>query len=491
MLKIGSVPVSLEDFCKASVESTKLDIDQAVIERIKTARITVDRLANGEEPVYGLNTGLGGNLSYRLKPEEIPEFQMQILRGRAVACGDPLSEELGRATLLARIVSAAEGVSGISLQMFEHLCRVYEAGLSPVIPGYGSIGAGDLTQNAHMALALLGEGEFWHNGIKTDAASALSDLGIGVPEIHPKDAMVLINHSGLSAAAATIALQHMKVAFGMMRAATVLSFEGYGANRDVFAEELNTLRESPGQAECAEWFRGMLEGADNNPRRIQEALSFRTVAPVFGSAETVLQNAIIICENELNGSSDSPAVIKDDEMSSTANFHSPALALALENVSLAIATVANGSVQRMQKMMNPELSGLPKYLSPVGDGSAGMVPMQKTAAALLADIRHAALPVAFDANPVSDTVEDVAPMTFQAASKLQKQSVPVKLLAGLEAMVACQALDLRKPEQCGKLTQKLWPAIREQVPMLSEDRPLGNEINSVAQCLKDAIGKNL
>ncbi|MEM9277085.1 MAG: aromatic amino acid ammonia-lyase [Pseudomonadota bacterium] len=484
MLKLDGSKIGLQTFWHAANSIQKLEIASATARKITVARETVDKLVQGDEPVYGLNTGLGANLGYRLKPDEIPEFQMQILRGRAVACGEPLSEKVGRGALLARIISAAQGFSGISQGMFQHLCHVYESGLAPVIPQYGSIGAGDLTQNAHMALAVMGEGQFWKDGQQIDAQTALFESCIRVPEIQPKDAMVLINHSGLSAARSAIALHDAETALNMMKSATVLSFEGYGANREVLAEELNTLRAASGQAECAAWFREMLEGAEDSPRRIQEALSFRTVASVFGAAEAAMKQAVAVCEDELNGSSDSPVVLGKDQMLSTANFHSPALALALENVCVANAMVANGSVQRMQKMMNPDLSGLPRYLSPVGEGSAGMVPSQKTAGALLSEIRHGALPVAFDAAPVSDAVEDVAPMTSQAAAKLETQSKPMKLLAGLEALIACQALDLRRPEKCGKLVQELWPEIRKTVPMLEEDRSLGNDIKMAAASLE-------
>ena len=487
MIRLDGKDVELEEFWHGAEKPGKLELDDKIHQSLSRARKVVDRLATGEEPVYGLNTGLGGNLGYRLKPTEIPEFQMQILRGRAVACGDVLPEEIGRGVLLARILSAAKGYSGISTEMFHHLCRVYQSGLAPAIHEYGSIGAGDLAQNADMALAVMGEGRLWKDSQVVPADSALKELPIKVPELQPKDAMVLINHSGLTVALSARALYQAKTAFGMTKSAAVLSYEGYGANRDILSDELNQLRHSPGQRECAEWFRNMLDGTENQPRRIQEALSFRTIAPSIGAADSTLSSAAEIWKNEANGSSDSPVVLPGGEMRSTANFHSPALALALENAALALSGIASGSVQRIQKLMNPDLSGLPRYLSPVGEGSAGFVPAQKTANALLSEIRHCALPVAFDTVPVSDTVEDVAPLTAQTARKLGNQTRPVKLLAGLEALVACQALDLRKPVKFGKLAEKLLPEIRKAVPVLEEDRPIGIDIGCAASCLENFV----
>ena len=489
MLVLDGTSLDLRTFCYALDGEVRLDVRGEVLQKIADERLIVDRLADGDKPVYGLNTGLGANLEFRLSPEEIPEFQMQLLRGRAVACGSPLPAKIGKAAVLARIISATGGHSGISVELYEHLCSYFNSGLAPAIPEYGSIGAGDLTQNAHMALSVLGEGEVWDGGHIKPGKEALHSHSLTPPELKPKDAMVLVNHSGLSVARAAIGLQQAWIALNMLKAAAVLSLEGYCANTQVFGVTENTLRAAPGQEESAAWFAKALEGSEQNPRRIQEALSFRTLAPVMGAAEHTLKEATKIWQNELNGSSDSPAIVEGGEMRSTANFHSPALALALESVANAFAMAANGSVQRMQRMMNPDLSGLPRYLTPLGGGSAGMVPTQKTAAALLADIRHKALPITIEAAPVSDGVEDMAPMTAQAGAKLEEQTVPIKLLAGLEAMVACQALDLRQPSTCGRLVTRLRPKLREAAPMLEEDRALGADINRIALCLEENAGQ--
>ncbi|MEM9330059.1 MAG: aromatic amino acid ammonia-lyase [Pseudomonadota bacterium] len=487
MLKLDGKSIDFNVFCDAMHAVKRIECGQDVFERIKSAQQHVALLSKGEKPIYGMNTGLGANLTYRLKPDEIPEFQKVILRGRAVACGEPLPPEISRGALLARIISATTGLSGISLELFHHLCQFYQAGLAPIVPEFGSIGAGDLTQNASLALSVIGEGEVWNGQDRSKSNRVLEQLNISVPALGPKDAMVLINHSGMSVARAAHALKNAQMALQMIKCATVLSFEGYAANKTILERDLNNIRLAPGQTECAEWFSEMLSEAEYEPRRIQEALSFRTVASVFGAAQASLNNAIDVLEAELLGSSDSPVILEDGEMLSTANFHSPALALALENVALAVASVSNGSVQRVQKMMNPDLSGLPRYLSPLGQGAAGMVPVQKTAAALLAEIRRHAVPVAFDPAPVSDAVEDVAPMTSQSASKLDEQARSVKLLAGIEALVACQALDMREAKKCGKLTRNIWPAIRKVVPMLREDRPLSDDIHLAAKCLENQV----
>ena len=478
--------VSLPQFM-AAVNATKpLEVPDAVLSRIRVARAHVDAKAADDAPVYGLNTGLGANLGHRIAPGDIPEFQLQLVDGRSVAAGDPLPEATGRAVLLARILSAARGHSGLSEEMFTHMVRVFSARVAPVVREFGSIGASDLTVMAVWAQALLGRGEAWAGGQILPAADALERVGLKVPDLRPKDALALLNTGAFSVARTASALEAARRGLDMAKAAILLSYAGYGANRAVLRADVNALRPAPGQAAAAAWFARHLEGCEDNPRRIQEALSFRLVATVTGAAEDALTRAVRVWEDEANAGADSPAVLDGGEMVSTAHFHAPALALSLEGVSLAMAMAANGAVQRVQKLMNPDLSGLAKYLSPVGGASAGMVPLQKTCAALLAEIRRHAMPVAFDPAPVSDTVEDMAPMTPLAASKLIDQMHAFHMLAGAEALVAAQGLDLRAPEALSPTVTALHAAIRAAVPPLGEDRALGAYIGAATEALRAA-----
>ncbi|MEM6303250.1 MAG: aromatic amino acid lyase [Pseudomonadota bacterium] len=468
--------ITLEGF-EAALGSRALEVGDETVAKLQAARQVVAAAAAGEAPVYGLNTGLGANLGHRLRADEIAAFQHQLIAGRAVAVGALLPPEVGRAMLLARLIGAAQGVSGLSVPLFEHLCAVWRAGLSPGVPAHGSIGASDLTQNACWALAVLGEGQM-HDGVAwRQADSAMAQAGLTPPALEPKDAMAMINHSALGVARAGLALARARMGLLMAREAAALSCRGFGANRDIFATEINALRSSPGQADMAAWFYDALGGVP--PRRVQDPLSFRTLAPVLGAAQAAIDHAIAVWEAELNGSSDSPAVLHRDAMRSTPNFHAPALALALEQVSLALAMAAQGAVMRIQRLMDPALTDLPRYLSPRGGASAGLVPLQKTAAALLADIRRHAMPVVFDAHPVSEGVEDMAPMTAQAAAKLCEQMESFHLLTGVEALVAAQAVDLRGAQPCA-----LHQVLRAEIQVLDADRALGADADRAVAALR-------
>ena len=475
-MKLTGAPIDLDRFLAALTCPEPVVISNSLRKGLVRDRAAVLRHAAADQPVYGLNTGLGANLGHRIDPAAISAFQAQIIAGRDTGTGPDLPVEAARGVLLARIISAAGGRSGLNPVLFDHLCAVFAAGLVPQIPEWGSIGASDLTQNAAMAAAVTGQVGFLDG-------QTLHQRGLSPPALGPKDAMCLINHSGVTVARAALALGAARRQLTLIKAITALSYLGYGANRTVLRADLNALRAAPGQAAAAAYFERALSGAKDHSRRIQEALSFRTVAPVIGAAQAALDQAVTIWQDELNGSSDSPAILPDGSMQSTANFHSPALALSLEQVSQAMAMVAAGSLQRVQRLMNPDLTGLPRYLSPVGGASAGLVPMQKTAAALLAEIRQAAQPVIFDAAPVSDTVEDVAPMTPLAAAKLDRQMRPFASLAAVEALTAAQAVDLRGLKTMPQGPKAIYKAVRAVAGMVQADRPLRGDLNAVTGAL--------
>ncbi len=277
MLNLDGSRISIDAFCQAVLSPVPLRVSDAVIGKIEIAHQAIEKFAMGDDPVYGLNTGLGGNLDYRLNPKKISEFQMQIIEGRAVACGEPLPENTGRGILLSRIISASKGYSGISVELFKHLIAVYEAGLSPVIPEYGSMGDSDLVQNAHFALAILGKGEVWFEGEIVSTSHILKKLKLKPPSLKPKEGLALVSHSGLTVALTANAIIETKISLELAMSTIVLSYEGYGANQKVLDDEINQLRSSPKQLETARWFRKKLQGSEQNPRRIQEALSFRTM----------------------------------------------------------------------------------------------------------------------------------------------------------------------------------------------------------------------
>ena len=480
----GSSPFRIQEFIAIAREASTLGLNPDTRVRIERDHSIVLDHAAGDRPVYGLNTGLGANLSHRIAPDEISGFQLRLLRGRAAAVGEHLSEEVCRGVLLARILGAARGASGISPALLDHLIAVFNAGFAPVIPETGSIGAGDLVQNAHFGLALVGEGELWRNGARIDAATALGEAGLNPPDLAPGDAMVLANHSAVTTTLSAFAFDRYALNLTMSQCAIVLSFEGFAANRNILDPEVIALSPAPGYDRAAKWFREALGDTADHPRRVQDPVSFRGAAQVTGAGLHGLDHVGTMVETALNSVSDSPVVTPDGRLLSTPNFQSPALALGLESLSLTLSMMANCAVQRIQRMMSPATSGLPRFLSTAGGDSAGMVPLQKTAVSLAARIRHRAEPVILDQVPVSEGVEDMAVLTPLAAGKLTEQAEMSRLLSGLEALVGAQAMDLRKPSTTGPLAGRIHRTIRERVAPLDDDRSLSTDIGDAADVIE-------
>lgn len=476
-LRVGDGPVPLERFVAASEGPVVVRLGEAARARIAAARAVVDRFAAGEAPVYGLNTGLGGNLGHRIRPDEMAAFQAQMLAGRSVGAGPWLPEPVCRAALLARVIGVAGGASGLSPAVLELMLAMLARGLAPAIPSVGSIGAGDLVLGAAMGGALIGAGEIWAGGRAIPAGAALAAEGLSPARLGPKDALALANHSAVSVALAARLAERARRLLWLARGTAALAGEGFAMNPTIFDARLHALRPATGQEAEAAWFRAAFHGSPlarpGAARKIQDALSFRTIAPVFAAAATARERLAAEVAIELNAAADNPAILgagPDAEMLSTPNFHTPAIALALDTLALAWVQMAAGAAQRIVKLMAPDLSGLPKYLSPVGGASAGLMPMQKTVAALLARIRHEAEPACLDSMAVSEMVEDVAPQTPLAAETLGRQLDAVATLLAIEAIVGAQAVDLRGGEGLGAGARPVYDALRARVPPLGEDR---------------------
>lgn len=463
------------------------ELAPAALERLRADRAVVERVLAGGAPVYGLTTGLGGNLGYRLESGEILAFQEQVILGRMVGVGDPLPQDVVRAGQLARVISFARGGTGVSPAVAVAAVALLDRGVTPVVPAIGSIGAGDLGLCAHLAAPLIGRGEAWFRGQRMPGAEALAAAGLEPAQLQAKDGLGLINASPITGGYAALVATDLCDLLLVAAAVAALADEAYAANLNVFDPRLAAARPAGAQPAAAALFRALLAGSSLHaqpPRSIQDALSFRTMAQLFGSCHAALAQLCDAVEAEINGSSDSPLVFAaEGEMLSSPNFHAPMVALSFDSMAIALTHLATASVQRLIKLQNPQLSGLPRYLSPVGGASVGFNAFQKAAAALHAEIRLKATPASLDAVVVSETVEDHATHAFLCVRKLAEQLSLMRMLVAAEALVAAQAFDLRAGAVPGAGTRHVHEALRAAVPMLHADRPSGPD----AMAAMDAI----
>ena len=488
-IRLAGEGVTIGDIAAVARQDAQVAADERVIARLVEARLILESAAASGQQIYGMNTALGANLKTAVT-EDFAAFQLQLVRGRSVSVGAALPREKARAIMAARLVMFAAGGSGVSPAVFEALLSLLNAGVHPVMPSIGSIGAGDLVMLSPIARVLVGEGEAEYQGIVYPAAEALERAGLEPVALQPKDGISLLNASAVSVGEAALVLTDVEALLGCQRQAAALAFEGLAGNPLILAPAIQRARPAPGQADEAALIAEMLAGSSLYEAKaaIQDSLSLRCVASIHGALADALRQAVRVVEIELNAAADNPLVIVDEgRVLSTGNFNTAALSLAFETLGLAVAQAAHASAARFIQLTGSGRGGLPKYLSPVGGASAGFVPMQKTVTALLADIRHKANPVMLDFLAVSEGVEDHATQSLLTVRKLGEMLASWRLLIACEMLAAAQAVDLREGHRCGAGTADLHGMIRRFVPPLQEDRPLGENVARLADHLASSM----
>ena len=474
-----------ETIASVARDHTLVALHPDAIARIEAGRAVVESyLAEGRE-AYGLTTGLGARVGLRLSEAALADFSLHTVRGRANAVGPRLPAEAVRAAMLVRANGIANGGSGARPAVAEALVALLNEGVQPVVPGIGSIGAGDLCVLAHVGLALIGEGEAETGRAVLSAREALARAGLAPLALAPKDGLALINATAASAGCGALALHDARALLEAVQVAAALALEGFRANLTSIDPRVVAARPAPGQAACAVGLRAVLAGgALTRPgaaRRLQDPLSFRCVSQVHGSLLAALDLLAAALEPELNGAGDNPLVLTEDgEIVSTGNFHAPALALAADAVALGVAQVGNLAVARSARLLVEPLTGLPANLAAPGTTGAGMAPLLKVADALAGELQHAAARVEAGGRGGSDAVEDDSTGSLLAVRRLATMLERLRLLVALQLVVAARAVELAQPEPLGRGTAAAYAVVAELVEPLSEDRPLGVDVERVA-----------
>jgi histidine ammonia-lyase len=457
-----------------------------VAPRLERARAVVEKLASGDRAVYGLNTGLGAAVDTALAPEDIAQFQRRAVMARAVGVGAFLDTDEVRAALFVRLAGIARGASGLTPDFAEAIRAMLEHKVHPCARRTGTLGEADLAPLAQLFLPLAGSGEAELGGTVLPGGEAMRRAGIACPDFGPKDGIALLNANAFSVGLASLCHHDAALALGALTAAGALSLEAFRANLSPLDPRVTALRQAPGQTAASRLLLTLLAGSDladrKNARRVQDPLSFRCLAPVVGAAFDQLARAGTAINADLNGAGDSPAVLADD-MLSTVNFDTTALALSFEGLGLAFAHAAATSVFRVLKLMSPAFSGLPRFLTRHGGSRTGFATVQKTAAALEAEIRHLALPLGAMTAPVADGAEDYAPMTPRVIEKTREIVARLMRMAAVELVVSAQAVDLRDAPQLGSGTRRIHGFVRAHVAALDEDRPTGEDFEALAAAI--------
>ncbi len=477
-------------------DGARVVIEPRAVARVSAERLVVDDAVARQVPVYGVTTGLGSRVTEALPPEHLADVSIRTLMGRANAVGPPLPDEVVRAAMAVRINQMAGGGSGIQPAVLSLLVDMLNAGVVPEIPSQGSIGAGDLCQLAHLGLTVIGEGTARFAGATLPSAAALAAAGLAPAVLGAKDGLALCNSSALSAAIAALALDRVETLIGHAYAVVALSFEGFRANATPAADRVLAVHPAPGQRRAGRRLVDALAGGlllePGQGRRLQDPLSWRCVPQVHGAMEAAMDFAHPAVDAELNGSSDNPLVLLEateggagGEIVSTGNFQCSTLALALDTVALALHQVAALSAARAQRFLAPGLTGLPANLSPHGPERSGFAPLTKVGQALMARIRHLAVPTYDDPRSGAEVEDNSTNATFGAERLAEMAELTATLLA-VEALIAAQATELAAPARLGAVPARLLAAIRAVAPPLDDDRPCGPDVQAVAALLHGA-----
>ena len=481
--------LTLPDVCAVAEGRAQAAVAAAAIEKMRRSREPVERLAAGDEPIYGVNTGVGLLADVRIRREELDQLQVNVIRSHSTGVGPPLDRAVVRAMMLIRANVLAKGLSGIRPLVAECLCELLNRGVTPLIPGEGSVGAsGDLAPLAHMALVLIGEGEAEFRGAVLSGREALIRAGVAPIELHPKEGVSLIN--GTQAMLAIGCLE-WKAAQCLANTADVicgLTLDALRGTPRAFDARIHNARPHPGQRESAARLARLLEGSEIRQshltcRRVQDAYSLRCVPQVHGAVRDALAEAHRVFSIELNSATDNPLVF-DEEILSGGNFHGEPLAFQLDFLAVALTALAGISERRIDRLVNPALNeDLPPFLAGHAGLESGLMMAHVTAAALVGESRVLSHPASTGSITTSGNKEDFVSMGMTAALKFQRVVRNTRAVLAIEALAAARALDVLAPLRTSPLLEQVRAQIRAVSPPITGDRVFHRDIGAVEQLI--------
>src|SRR6266508_1662069 len=487
-LVLSGGPLRIDQVVAVARGRVAVELSDQGRKRMSAALEVVERAVAEGRRVYGVSTGFGLLANTPIAPADLRELQRRIVLSHATGSGDPLDGEVVRAMQLLRARTLVQGYSGVRPVVVEALCALLGAGVTPVIPEHGSVGAsGDLAQLAHLALPLIGEGEVEVDGERMTAPVGLRRAGLEPLDLSYKEGLSLVNGTEGMLALACLAVTDAAALATMADVACAMSIEGLLGTDRPFQQRLHELRPHPGQLDSASNLRELLAGSPilashrHSDHAIQDAYSLRCAPQVHGASRDVIAFASGVVERELGAVTDNPVVFADSgEVVSVGNFHGEPLAFALDFLAVALAELADVSERRVDRLLDPALNhDLPPFLTPDPGLNSGLMLTQYTAAALVSDCKVLAHPASVDSIPTSGNQEDHVSMGWTAGLKLRRVVDNVRRVLAIEALCAAQAIGLRGPLEPGPAVAAALARLRAEVPALDRDRYLAPDLAAV------------
>ncbi|HEU24390.1 MAG: histidine ammonia-lyase [Mesoaciditoga sp.] len=483
--------ITLEDVANVAKRKMKIEISPKAAERINGSRKNVEKLLHSDKAMYGINTGFGGLATVKISKEEIDDLQSNLVRSHSVGVGPILDEESTRAMMLLRAFSLSRGYSGVKLETVNQIVEFLNRDIIPVVPSQGSVGSsGDLAPLAHVALAMMGEGDVIYRGKVIDASKALEIEGLKPLKYSAKEGLALTNGTQAMTAILALVLYDSKVLFENSLITASISIDALKGSTTPFDARIHELRPYEGQRYVASRIMEYLAGSEIrashiNCPKVQDAYSLRAIPQVLGAVKDTLDYVEKQLEIEMNSVTDNPLVF-EDEVLSGGNFHGEPMAFAADFLGIALSELGNITERRIDRLVNPLVSGLPPFLA---DGKAGlnsgMMMWQYTAASLVSENKVLSHPASVDSIPTSAYQEDHVSMGTIAAVKSRKIFENVSKITAIEAMIASKGVRYHLPLRTGKKIEPLVDLINSNVSHLQRDHYMGKEFEKILTIVRN------
>ncbi|NSX56150.1 histidine ammonia-lyase [Parasulfitobacter algicola] len=467
-------------------------LDEDAKAKIDAAHALVQLASQGNTAIYGVNTGFGKLACVKIASADTAQLQRNLILSHCCGVGDALDGQTTRLMMALKLLSLGRGASGVAWATVKLIEDMLNAGVMPVVPDQGSVGAsGDLAPLAHMAAVMIGEGEAVFEGRKLTGADALMAAGLSPIILGPKEGLALINGTQFSTACALTGLFN---AWQNVQAAIVtcsLSTDAIMGSTAPLVDAIHTLRGHAGQIAVARAQRALMEGSEireshrDGDTRVQDPYCIRCQAQVTGAAMDLLWFAGRTLEIEANAVTDNPLVLLDEgRIVSGGNFHAEPIGFAADQIALAITEIGAIAQRRVALMVDPTLSfDLPPFLTPEPGMNSGLMIAEVTTAALMSENKHLANPCSTDSTPTSANQEDHVSMAAHAARRLERMNRNLNTILGVEAMCAAQGIEFRAPLKTSTALQDVLTRLRKNVPTICKDRYLAHDIKTISQMI--------
>jgi histidine ammonia-lyase len=498
MISVGAAPLSLADLRAVYGAPVRIAIADEAWPGIRAAHATVVRLAAGDAAVYGVNTGFGLLANTRIPPAECAQLQRNIVLSHSAGVGPLLPDDIVRLILVLKVASLARGRSGVGTGLLDWMTRLINAEAYPCVPAQGSVGAsGDLAPLAHLFLPILGLGEIRYRGEIRPAAEVLAALGMPSYELGPKEGLALLNGTQVSTALALAAYFRLEQVFAAAMVTGALSVDALQGSDTPFDARIHALRGHRGQQDVAAAYLRLLAGSGireshRDCKRVQDPYSLRCQPQVMGACLDLLAQAAATLAVEANGITDNPLVFHErGEVLSGGNFHAEPVAFAADTLALACAEIGSLVERRIALLVDPNMSGLPAFLTPKSGVNSGFMIAQVTAAALVAENRMLSHPASVDSIPTSANQEDHVSMATHGARRLATMVENTAQVVAIEMLAACQGVDFRRPNETSTALRPVHAALRATTPFAEQDRLMATDIASAAALLSADVVQTL